>query len=191
MPKVGMEPKRRRALVDAAIAEIGDARSLDVTVAQIARRAGMSSGLAHHYFGGKEQMMLAAMRHILTVYASKVRDGLRGKRAPRERLEALIRANFEDHVFDRSKTSAWLSFYGMAQGNRQAAQLMRMYQSRLRSNLLYDLRALTDRPEEVATAIGAMIDGVYLRAALKGAGPDPKAPETVLMTLDALLGEAR
>ena len=52
MPKLGMEPIRRDALVKATIAEIGAAQSLDVTVGQIARRAGMSSALAHHYFGG-------------------------------------------------------------------------------------------------------------------------------------------
>ena len=66
MPKLGMEPIRRDALVKATIAEIGAAQSLDVTVGQIARRAGMSSALAHHYFGGKDQIFLAAMRYILT-----------------------------------------------------------------------------------------------------------------------------
>ena len=66
MPKLGMEPIRKAALVQATIAEIGRAGSLDVTVAQIARRAGMSSALAHHYFGSKEQIFLAAMRHVLS-----------------------------------------------------------------------------------------------------------------------------
>ena len=40
MPKVGMEPIRKAALVKATIAEIGRAGSLDVTVSQIAKRAG-------------------------------------------------------------------------------------------------------------------------------------------------------
>lgn len=191
MPKIGMEPKRRAALVDAAIVEIGEAGSLDVTVAQIARRAGMSSGLAHHYFGGKEQMFLAAMRHILAGFASQVRAGLKQAGTPRARLDALIRANFEDQVFDSSKTSAWLSFYGMAQSNPEARRLMRAYQSRLRSNLLHDLRPLTTDPTAIATSLGALIDGVYLRAALAGRGPDPRAANTVLTTLDALIGESR
>lgn len=191
MPKIGMEPKRRAALVDAAIVEIGKARSLDVTVAQIARRAGMSSGLAHHYFGGKEQMLLAAMRRILAVFAGRVGEGLRQAKTPRDRIEALIRANFEDHVFDPQKTSAWLSFYGMAQSNPEAARLMQVYQRRLQSNLLHELRWLTPNPEAVATALGALIDGAYLRAALAGTGPNPKAAEPVLMTLDALIGDAK
>ena len=41
MPKLGMEPISKAALVKATIAEIGAVGSLDVTVAQIARRAGM------------------------------------------------------------------------------------------------------------------------------------------------------
>ena len=41
MPKLGMEPIRRAALVNATIAQIGETGSLDVTVAQIAKRAGM------------------------------------------------------------------------------------------------------------------------------------------------------
>ncbi len=189
MPKLGMEPKRRAALVQAAIVEIGEARSLDVTVAQIASRAGMSSGLAHHYFGGKEQMFLAAMRHILAEFAGHVRRALRQAPTPRARLEALVRANFEDHVFDRRKTSAWLSFYGLAQSNLEAARLMRAYQARLRSNLLHDLRPLTNDAEAAATALGALIDGVYLRAALAGQGADPKAVQTILTTLGALIGD--
>ena len=76
MPKLGMEPKRRAALVSAVIDEIGEAGSLDVTVSKIAKRAGMSSGLAHHYFGSKDQMLIAAMRHILKVFSQRVVKGL-------------------------------------------------------------------------------------------------------------------
>ena len=73
MPKLGMEPLRRAALVEATIHEIGTHGTLDVTVGAIAKRAGMSSALAHHYFGGKEQIFLAAMRHTLTVFGAEVR----------------------------------------------------------------------------------------------------------------------
>ncbi|MEJ6503035.1 MAG: transcriptional regulator BetI, partial [Rhodobacter sp.] len=38
MPKLGMEPIRKAALVKATILEIGRLRSLDVTVTQIAKR---------------------------------------------------------------------------------------------------------------------------------------------------------
>lgn len=190
MPKLGMEPKRRAALVSAVIDEIGEAGSLDVTVSKIAKRAGMSSGLAHHYFGSKDQMLIAAMRHILKVFSQRVVEGLAEAKGAHSRLEAIIRANFEEHVFDQRKTSAWLSFYALSQSNEDAAHLMQIYQRRLRSNLLHELRALTDQPDAIERAVSAQIDGVYLRAALSNQETDPMAAETVMMTCRALLGKA-
>ena len=187
MPKLGMEPKRRAALISAVIDEVGEAGSLDVTVSKIAKRAGMSSGLAHHYFGSKDQMLIAAMRHILSVFSKQVISGLATATGPRARLKTIVRANFEDHVFDQRKTSAWLSFYALSQSNAEAAHLMRIYHRRLRSNLLFDLRRLSPAAGDIEQVLSALIDGVYLRRALSGAGPDPAAADTVLRALDALL----
>ena len=89
MPKLGMEPIRKDALVKATIVEIGRVGSLDVTVSQIAKRAGMSSALAHHYFGSKEEMFLAAMRHVLTLYGAEVRGALAAAEGPEGRVRAI------------------------------------------------------------------------------------------------------
>ncbi len=167
MPKVGMEPLRRAALMQATITEIGAAGSLDVTVARIARRAGMSSALAHHYFGSKEQMFLAAMRHVLTGYGAGVRAALSGVESPRARLEAIIRASFEPGHFRPEVIAAWLNFYVLAQANDGAARLLRVYRRRLRSNLLAGLRPLVGaRAGAVAEQLAAQIDGAWLQAAL-------------------------
>jgi TetR/AcrR family transcriptional repressor of bet genes len=186
MPKLGMEPIRRAALVEATIAEIGSTGSLDVTVAQIARRAGMSSALAHHYFGGKEQIFLAAMRHTLTVYAAGVRDALAMATGPRARLEAVVRASFAGTNFRRDVVAAWLNFYVLAQVSTDARKLLSVYQRRLRSNLTHDLRPLVGgRAPVVADRIAALIDGVYLRQSLGLGQPDAgKAIDSVLGCLD-------
>ena len=172
MPKLGMEPIRRDALVKATIAEIARAGSLDVTVAQIARRAGMSTALAHHYFGGKDQIFLAAMRHILGLYGKSVRAALSGLVDPRQRLEAVIAASFGPENFRAEVIGAWLNFYVKAHQSQQAGRLLRVYQRRLRSTLLFDLRRLApSEAEALAETIAALIDGFYIRAAL-GHGPD-------------------
>ncbi|MFU8866035.1 MAG: choline-responsive transcriptional repressor BetI [Rhodobacterales bacterium] len=186
MPKLGMEPIRRAALVEATIAEIGSSGTLDVTVAQIARRAGMSSALAHHYFGGKEQIFLAAMRHTLTVYAAGVRGALAMAKGPEQRLEAIVRASFASSNFRREVVAAWLNFYVLAQASDDARRLLAVYQGRLRSNLTYDLRPLVGaRATEVADRIAALIDGVYLRQTLglkNGQGqPDEAAAVATVM----------
>jgi TetR/AcrR family transcriptional repressor of bet genes len=177
-----MEPIRKAALVKATIAEIGRAGSLDVTVSQIARRAGMSSALAHHYFGNKEQMFLAAMRHVLSLYGAEVRGALATAEGPRARLSAIVRVSFAAASFRREVVGAWLNFYVLAQTVPEAKRLLRVYQRRLRSNLLAELRPLVgERAPGVADGVGALIDGVYIREALSDRAPDGAAAARIVL----------
>lgn len=187
MPKLGMEPIRRTALVQATIAEIGAKGSLDVTVGQIAKRAGMSSALAHHYFGGKDQIFLAAMQQILRDFGAEVRRGLATAKTPRARAEALIEASFAPACFAPATISAWMTLYASAQSNPQTLRLLRLYQSRLNSNLVQALRPLSDRPEEDADLLAALIDGLYLRAALARSKTASAARDAALSALATLL----
>ncbi len=189
MPKIGMEPIRKAALVKATIVEIGRVGSLDVTVSQIAKRAGMSSALAHHYFGSKEEIFLAAMRHILSLYGAEVRGALVVASTPRDRLRAIILANFSPGNFRREVIGAWLNFWVLAQTSPQARRLLKIYQGRLRSNLLSALRPIAGSSAlDLAEGLGAVIDGVYLREALKSGAPDGKAAaEVALNYLNAQL----
>ena len=175
MPKVGMEPIRRAALVKATIAEIGEVGTLDVTVSQIAKRAGMSSGLAYHYFGGKDQIFLAAMRHTLALHAAEVRGALSTVCTPQDRIDAIVRASFLPSHLQRNVIAAWLNFYVLAQASQQARHLLDIYQRRLRSNLIFALRPLIGpRSVDVAEQLAGMIDGLYLRQSLGQTVADPE-----------------
>lgn len=190
MPKLGMEPIRRDALVKAAIAEIGEAGTLDVTVSQIARRAGMSSALAHHYFGSKEQMLVAAMRHILSIFGAEVRGALTMAKTPADRIEAVVRASFSSQNFRAETAAAWLNFYMQAQTSDQTRRLLTIYHMRLRSNLVHAFRALVADPDSAAETVGALIDGVYLRQVLRPeAMTNAQAVDLVLATVHMLIGE--
>ncbi len=186
MPKIGMEPVRRAALVAATIEEIGDAGSLDVTVGAIATRAGMSSALAHHYFGGKEQIFLAAMRHILKTFGSEAAMRLKGAETPLARVEAILAASFSAENFKPATISAWLNFYVLARSSNEAHRLLMIYQKRLQSNLRHALRPLTERPDETAAQLAALIDGLYIRAALDPAQTE-RSERIAVATLTALL----
>lgn len=186
MPKLGMKPIRRAALVNATIAEIGAVGNLDVTVAHIAKRAGMSSALAHHYFGGKEQIFLAAMRHTLALYGAEVRGALSMAQDPRARVEAVIRAGFTRANFRHEVVAVWLNFYVLAQTLPEAKRLLTVYQKRLHSNLTHDLRPLVGaRAPGIAGRLAGLIDGLYLREALGAALPgDEAVAEQVIAILD-------
>jgi TetR/AcrR family transcriptional repressor of bet genes len=182
-----MEPIRRSALVKATIAEIGAAHSLDVTVGQIAKRAGMSTALAHHYFGGKDQIFLAAMRHILVEYGAEVRARLTQARGQRARAQAIIIASFDDTCFAPDTVNAWMTLYAASRTNKDTKRLLRLYQRRLRSNLTHALRGLSAHPIADADTLAALIDGLYLRAALSDRGTANAARASALSTLDLLL----
>lgn len=184
MPKLGMEPIRRAALVKATIDEIGAVGNLDVTVSRIAKRAGMSSALAHHYFGGKDQIFLAAMRHTLRIYGAEVRNALAQATGPVERLQAVIRSGFTSENFRPEVIAAWLNFYVLAQTSGDAQRLLRVYQRRLHSNLAHDLRPLLgDGADAAAARIGGLIDGLYLRQALLRQGAENTDATAVVLAL--------
>ena len=70
MPKLGMQSIRRRQLIDATLEAINEVGMHDATIAQIARRAGVSTGIISHYFRDKNGLLEATMRDI----TSQLRD---------------------------------------------------------------------------------------------------------------------
>lgn len=189
MPKVGMEPIRRKSLIDAAIGAIHARGSIDVTMSDIARRAGVSQGLAHHYFDSKEHLITSAMRHLLTEFGASVRRHLAVAKAPRQRVSAIIAASLASDQFRPETVSAWLVFYVNAQSSRESKRLLNVYSRRLNSNLIHALRPLDNaRAVEVAEGVASLIDGLYIREALSPAGRAPIAPaDLVERYVDAML----
>jgi TetR/AcrR family transcriptional repressor of bet genes len=181
-----MAETRRRALIGAALQEISDHGSIEVTVAQIAHRAGVSPALAHHYFGAKDDLILATMRHLLSEFRVVIVAGLAGADGPRSRLSAIIRGSFGPEQFQRATISAWLTFYAWALSSPGAARLRGVYQRRLHSNLTHALKGLIPAAEavRVAEGLGALIDGVYLREALRDR---PTVPDAAIAAVEDYL----
>ncbi len=171
MPKVGMEPVRRKALVDAALRVIGDHGTLAVTMSEIARNAGVSPALAHHYFGSKEQLLIATIRNLLQQLKSDTVAALKAASSPREKLSAVIRVSFHADQFAPDIIAAWLAFYSEAQRSEETRRLLVIYARRLQSNLLFNLRQLCppDDAGRIAEGVAAMIDGLYIRQSLRSA----------------------
>jgi TetR/AcrR family transcriptional repressor of bet genes len=167
-----MEPVRRKALVDAAISAIGDQGTLAVTMSDIARRAGVSPALAHHYFGSKDQLLSETMRSLLRDLRRDTVQALGAARSPRARVSAVIGVSFHAGQFAPETVAAWLAFYTEAQRAEAVRRLLVLYARRLHSNLTASLSALCDRRHaaRIAEGTAALIDGLYIRRAL-GAAP--------------------
>jgi TetR/AcrR family transcriptional repressor of bet genes len=94
----------------------------------------------------------------------------------------VIAGSFGPEQFHRATINAWLTFYAWALSSPGAARLLRLYQRRLHSNLRHALKGLVPAPEaeRIAAGLGAFIDGVYLREALRGRPTSPAAAIAII-----------
>ncbi len=182
MPKIGMEPVRRKALVDATLKTIGTHGSLDVTMSDIAREAGVSPALAHHYFGSKQQLLIATIRSLLNRLRADAVAALQKAHTPRERISAIIRISFQADQFAPETVAAWLAFYVEAQRSEETRRLLVIYARRLHSNLVHALRSMAPplTATQVAEGTAAMIDGLYIRQSLHAAPLSADASVTLV-----------
>jgi TetR/AcrR family transcriptional repressor of bet genes len=149
----------------------------------------MSSALAHHYFGGKDQIFVSAMQQILRDFGAEVREALKEAPTPRSRVDALLTASFAPTCFAPATISAWMTLYAAAQSNPETLRLLKVYQARLRSNLVHALRPISTTPLVQAEIIAALIDGLYLRAAVANPENADAARDVARQAVSKLLEE--
>jgi len=167
-PRDEGEEARRVQLVEVTIDSLAEVGYVGTTLAEIARRAGVSPGLVAHYFDDKDGLLEAAFRTLARTLAARMRARLALARTPRGRVQAVIDTNLAPEEFDQRTGTAWLAFWGQVLHVRGLKRVQTAYQRRMLSNLRSDLRRLIPGEEarSLASMIAAMIDGVWLRAAL-------------------------
>ncbi len=165
-----IEDTRRRQLVEVTIDSLAELGYTGTTLAQIAARAGVSPGLVAHYFGDKDGLLEAAFRSLARRVGDHVRARLRQVSTPRGRIQAVIDANLAPEEFEQRTGTAWLAFWGQVLQVKALKRVQSVYQRRTLSNLRSALSQLVppDEAGPLAAMIAAMIDGVWLRAALSG-----------------------
>jgi betaine-aldehyde dehydrogenase len=178
------EDQRRRQLIDATIEALADVGFNACTLGEIARRAGVSPGLVAHYFGDKDGLLEATLRHLVSRLGRSAARRLSGVRDPRARVQAVIDANLSPEEFERRTASVWLAFWGQVIHSARFRRLQTIYQRRMISNLRHALRQLAPRPEaeNMAAAVASLIDGLWLRATLSGTSETESANARQLAT---------
>src|SRR5690242_15030030 len=162
------EEARRQQLIEVTIDSLADVGYVGSTLAQIAQRAGVSPGLVAHYFDDKDGLLQATFRTLARGIGERMRERLRRARTPRGRVQAVIDTNLAPEEFDQRTGTAWLAFWGQVLHVKGLRRVQTVYQRRMLSNLRHALRRLVpaDEARSLAAMIAAMIDGVWLRAAL-------------------------
>lgn len=115
-PRKQSRDTRRVQLIEATIetlAEMGYART---TLTAVARRAGLSHGLVNFHFETKEKLLTETMLYLAEEYRQNWTAALdaAGPSAA-ERLDAMLRADFNPAICTPARLAAWCSFWGEAQ----------------------------------------------------------------------------
>src|ERR1700754_181337 len=78
---------RRRQLIEATIVAIAEVGFNATTIAEIARRADVSTGLVSFYFGDKDGLLEATLRHLARELSRAASARMRDATTPRARVQ--------------------------------------------------------------------------------------------------------
>lgn len=174
MPKVGMQPVRRQQLIDATIESVAELGLRATTINSISKKAGLSSGIISHYFGGKQGLIEATVRYLLSNLKQSLLGGLKAGTTPEQRLMLIVEANFSRLQQQSDATKTWLSFWAQSMHDIELHRLQNVNSRRLCSNLACSFRQLmsVEDARVAAELSAAMIDGLWLRAVLSKSDKD-------------------
>lgn len=160
-----IELGNRDKLIDATRMTIGAKGFAELTVSEISRKAGISAGFVHYYFGGKEGLLAATMQSLAQSMRSRILQELRGCARPATRLKALVRANFEPDIYTVENCRMWVEFWGRTHLIPAFARIERIDMARTRSNFRHALRQLVPNQDAIAIAdeLIAMLVGLWVR----------------------------
>jgi len=165
---------RRMELIQASLTAIYENGFADLTVAQIAEDAQVSTGNIHYYFGGKEALLEATMRHLLELLNVAHRRHLSGANTGKDRLHAVVQANFDADFLTMETCRVWTQFWAFAPYRPKLARLHNINRARVRSNIVFAIRDLVSAQDlKLKTnAIQGYMDGVWVQIAQSQEEPD-------------------
>lgn len=168
MPKVGMEPVRRQQLIDATIESVAQKGLQATTINSISKNAGMSSGIISHYFGGKQGLIEATVRYLLSNLKDDLINKVDENTTATQRLMFIVESNFALVQQRKDTTRTWLSFWAQSMHDKELHRLQNVNSKRLQSNLTVSFKQLMPLAQATLAAelTAAMIDGLWLRAVL-------------------------
>jgi TetR/AcrR family transcriptional regulator, fatty acid metabolism regulator protein len=164
------ESERRTLLLRSAFREVAEKGFSEVTLEDIAERAGVSKGVTLYYFDSKEDLFRELFGWLIDSIEKRMREAVDAVQDPREKISALVGLIFPSPSKNRAFFRAYIDFCGLASrlesfrkiGERFYAGCRRLdgeiVEAGMRSGLF-----LARDPEEAASTMRAIFDGLMLQ----------------------------
>src|SRR5512132_657837 len=108
------EAERRKALLKAAFREVAERGFSNVTLDDIAARAGVSKGITLYYFDSKEELFRELFGWLIDSIHARMRDAVAAEKDPVAKVRALVALIFPSPSKNRAFFRAFVDFCGLA-----------------------------------------------------------------------------
>jgi AcrR family transcriptional regulator len=107
---------RRQQLIEATIDVMARKGYAGTTMADVAKAAGLSSGIVNFHFDTKENLLVDTLKYLADEYRANWHAALNAAGLnPAEKLKALLWADFNPEICAPRKLAAWCAFWAEAQ----------------------------------------------------------------------------
>ena len=170
MPRASVEVERREQILAAACAVVSEIGFKSLRVADVAKRAGTSTGTVHYYFDTKTALMRAAFEWNFTQSLDRRRHLLEEVDDPKQRLQVFVDSYLPVDDQTVNAWRVWAELWVEAMHDSELQDLNEQVYGEWRRIIAGVIRdgqvAGQFRPEDpvvVANALIGMIDGLALQ----------------------------
>lgn len=176
-----MKAVRRRQLVNATLELIREDGVAGASVSQISARAGLATGMVHHYFADKDALFEAVLEELVKRIYAEVLALLSRAKTPLDRVIAFVEGNLSAVSFTQENVAAWLAFWALVPHSPKLKRIHNVVARRTESAMRHALAKTMCRTQAAthAKAITIYIDGLWLRAAVDAGGLSREAARTL------------
>lgn len=161
--------ERRQQVIEATLLVIATRGLARLTLAEVAREAGISHGLVLFHFESKESLLSETLAYLADEYERNWKAALLGAGpGAADRLHAMIEADFNPAMTTPTRLAAWCAFWGEAQsrpfyqqvcGDRDALQIRQLEE--LCSDLVLEAGYALN-PIHAARILRLVVEGTWL-----------------------------
>ena len=194
-----LEQRRKRQLMDTCYRLLVERSHRDVTLAAVAREAGVSKGMLTYYYESKEQLVVETIADFLEqqeqlLLAIANNDTL----AAHERLRMIIHAALPDHEEIERQIRFQIEVWSFCKGRPEMTELVRGSYQRFRRQCAQLMERGVEEGYVTTEEVGwinlllhALLDGLSMQLAIDSSLDVIEVRERLVGLIDRLLGAHR
>ena len=162
---------RRGQLIEATIEVIYCDGLSRLTLAKVARQAGLSTSIVNFYFKSKEQLLLETLQTVSREYEIAVDRAFSLSSDPTTTLRALVEAMLDPELCTPARAAVWYAFMGESQARGDYIEAVRVRELAIRQRVEVLFKTLFEdaggtktkisHAAPLARAFDALIDSVW------------------------------